>query len=706
MRICSWKSQCSCCLAALLASVSVVARADDEIQWQKVGLAGQGGEIQQPSVEWKPLADIDARAYINEPAVDWKTLSEDQINEAINKPVIWYPAPDSDVKDGELQGKSDGASGASLRPPTSFSEAQELLALLKQPSPLLYQASQYPTAFQLASDDVKIGANFRAYFPPASIIPNSSTSIYAGWSINVGLTDTTELGIAFNRVDSSAPGKQGPFFVDSATGLGFAEDNIYTLQIQQQLWKNQSQTQAFGAVASVAFGTRASNFNGDVYTNNQPVPALQLPFSYRPSTSWQLTFSPTAVFFSQDSALFLHTAPIENPGSFGTLAGLSANVSYRVNQRVTLWSDTFFPVVGNNSINRTTGKPSKDIIYNAGLRYFVNPSLGLDLYASNSQGTMGPIGFTANPDLTAIGTNLVFLFDVAGNGNYADTFKQSGRITPLLQAGFGLYGGGVAPTGTLIGNGAFGNQGFNGLVGFGFVNDLDLSIYLGYASGVIDESEQGIAGRIRLLDQYQGDFLTANLVATIGKTNQPFINYFNDNANLFRERGLQKTIPFIWDLDSLDTYQLWIITASLPLIYQFSPKAVNSSSLWIAPSAGLAQRIGGLQLLGINFGGAWAVSKELSLIAELGANFGNRGNAFESNILTYALPWSVGLRWNPMGLFGEKIEAGKAYPHIYAYLTNRVGQTPWLSMRVRADNELAVSIGITIPWRIQALSNR
>lgn len=705
MRLSSWKSQCSCFAAVLLAGVSVAARADDRIQWQKVVEAGQDAQIHPPSVDWKPLEDIDAKAYQSEPAVEWKPLSDDQARDVINKPVIWNPAQDSDVKGGTLQGESDGESGAALRPPTSFSEAQELLALLKLPSPLLYQASQYPTAFQLAQDDVKIGANFRSYFPPKSIIPNSSTSIYAGWSINFGLTDTTELGVAFNRVDSSGPGKQGPFFVDSATGLGFAEDNIYTLQIQQQLWKNQSQTQAFGAVVSVAFGTRASNFNGDVYTSDEPVPSLQLPFSFRPSKAWQLTFSPTVVFFSQDSALFLHTAPIEDPGSFGTLAGLSANVSYKVNQRITLWSDTFFPVAGNNSINRTTGKPSKEIIYNAGLRYFVNPSLGLDLYASNAQGSMGPIGFTANPDLTAIGTNLVFLFDVAGNGNYDETFKRPSTITPLLQAGFGLYGGGVAPTRTLIGDGALGGQGFNGLIGFGFVNDLDLSLYLGYASGVIDESEQGIAGRIRLLDQYQGDFLTANLVATIGKTNQPFVNYYNDNANQFRNQGLQKTIPLIWDIDSIETGQLWIVTASLPLIYQFSPKAVNSSSLWIAPSAGLAQRIGGLQLLGINFGGSWAVTKELSLIAELGANFGNRGNAFNGNNLTYLLPWSVGLRWNPMGLFGKKIEAGRSYPQIYAYLTNRVGQTPWLSMRVRADNEPAVTIGITIPWGIKALSN-
>lgn len=704
MRICSWKSQCSCCVAALLASLSLAVRADDEIQWQKVGEAGQGAEIHQPSVEWKPLTNIDTRAYLSEPAVDWKPLSDDQIRDALSKPVIWNPAPDSDVNDGIMQGESDGASGPTLRPPTSFAEAQELLKTLKLPSPLLYQMSQYPTAFQLRTDDVKIGANFRSYFPPASIIPNSSTSVFAGWSINFGLTDTTELGLAFNRVDSSAPGKQGPFFVDAATGTS-AEDNIYTFQFQQQLWKNRSETQAFGAIASVAFGTRASNFNGDIYTSDEPVPALQLPFSIRPGPDWQFTFSPTVVFFSQDSALFLHTAPIANPGSFGTLAGLGTNVSYRVSKRVTLWSDVFFPLVGNNSINRTTGKSSKDIIYNAGLRYFVNPSLGLDLYASNAQGTMGPIGFMANPDLTAVGTNLVFLFDLAGNESYAETFKRSATATPLFNAGFGLYGGGVAPARTVIADANYGSLGFNGFIGFGFVNDLDLSLYLGYASGVIDESEQGIAGRIRLLDQYQGDPLTANLVATIGKTNQPFVNYYNDNAAQFGQQGLQKSVPFFWDLDSIDTGQLWILTASLPFIYQFSPKSVNSSSVWITPSAGLAQRIDGLQLLGVNVGGAWAVSKQLSLIAEVGANFGNRGNAFSGNTLTNLLPWSVGLRWNPIGLFGKKIEVGNSYPQIYAYLTNRVGQTPWLSMRVRADNELGIAIGITIPWRIPSASN-
>ncbi len=594
--------------------------------------------------------------------------------------------------------------------PTSFAEAQELLKTLMLPSPLLTQGFQYSTAFQLPADVVKIGTNFRTYFPSTSIIPNSSTSVYAGWTFNFGITDTTELGIAFNRVDSSMPGKQGPFLADVTDGKNpAANDNVYTVQLQQQLWSNRSKTQALGAIVSAVFGTRSSTFRssgdsnlkGESYTNNQVVPSLQLPFSVLAGSAWQFTLSPTAVFFPQDSALFLHTAPIENPGSFGTLAGLSSNISYRVNQRITLWSDTFLPLAGNNSINRSTGKPSKEFIFNAGLRYFVNPSLGLDLYASNSQGTMGPIGFLANPNQVAIGTNLVFLFSPTSSTSYAETFRQSANITPLFKTGFGLYEGGVAPPRTIIADAAYGNQGFNGLIGYSYVNDLDLSLYLAYTSGVIDESEQGLAGRIRLLDQYQGDPFTANLVATIGKTNQPFLNYLNNNANQFRESGLSKTIPFYADLDSLQTGQLWVTTASIPLIYQFSPKAVNSSALWITPIAGFVQRLTGLPLLGVNIGGAWAATKELSLIAELGANFGNRDNSFSGNFLTSELPWSVGLRWNPMGLLGEKIEAGNSYPLIYAYLTNRVGQTPWLSTRVRANNEPALGIGITIPWGIQ-----
>lgn len=628
-------------------------------------------------------------------ALQWQQDPSVPADATLGRMLIWEPVGETDPNDDAVVSPKPPA-----QPPNSVEEAQRLLQSLRLPSPLLQQGFQMPSAFQLLEGDFILSANFRSYFPPDTIVPNSSTSVFAGWTIHFGLTESTELGFSFHRVDSSFPGKQGPFFPTLGDGTS-AGDNGYTLQVQQQFWRNDDSTQAFGAVLSAAFGERRINFNGDIQKNNDIVPALQLPFSFLPTKIWQITLAPTVAFFSNKSALFLQTAPIADPGSFGTTAGLGGSTTIKLSDRITLWADAFAPFAGANSINRSSGKPDREIIYNAGLRYFVNPRLALDLYASNSEGTLAPLALTANPGLNAIGTNLVFMPDLTGSERYADNFTNNESVTPALPAGFGLYSGGMAPARTVVLDVSAGGQGFNGTLTYGFVNDLDLSLYLGYASGSVDESEQGIAGRVRLLDQYHGAAFTATLVGTIGKTNQPFLNYFNNNRQEFANSGQSKTIPLFSDVDSLETGQLWVLTASLPLQYQFNPGAANSSSIWVAPILGFVQRLDGFPLAGANFGASWAISDELSLIGELGFNAGNRGNGFSGDSLTNLLPWNIGFRWNPARLFGYLIEPGKSYPQIYAYLTNRVGQTPWLQMRVRDQNDLALGLGISFPLRLK-----
>ena len=49
----------------------------------------------------------------------------------------------------------------------------------------------------------------------------------------------------------------------------------------------------------------------------------------------------------------------------------------------------------------------------------------------------------------------------------------------------------------------------------------------------------------------------------------------------------------------------------------------------------------------------------------------------------------MGLRWQP--LLGEKT------PQLEAYLTNRVGSSPFETLRVRADNDLAIGVGLVLP---------
>jgi hypothetical protein len=57
----------------------------------------------------------------------------------------------------------------------------------------------------------------------------------------------------------------------------------------------------------------------------------------------------------------------------------------------------------------------------------------------------------------------------------------------------------------------------------------------------------------------------------------------------------------------------------------------------------------------------------------------------------------VGLRWRPASILGISETSVISDLQLEAYVTNRVGSTPFESLRVRADNETAVGVGLILP---------
>jgi hypothetical protein len=564
-------------------------------------------------------------------------------------------------------------------------------------SPVAHFSPTQPTGEYLGQGEVSFNVYNRLFFPPDYIESptfDSDTGAYPNLGLSWGITDNLQLSFEFHQIDSGTPGRQGEFEATRNPG-----DDDYALEIKQKLWENPTQTLNLSGVLSLSWGDRDFRFTRAKQTfernNSSIVPVLQFPFTASVGDRWRFTVSPTVAFFDDESAVFYHRLPIDDPGSFGTTFGFAGAISFQVTPQFVLWGDVFFPLVGNNSISRESGKPDTAIGFNAGLRYLINPRLAFDIFASNTQGNKGPLALTADRDLLAVGAGVVFMPDFIGaNRRHAASFgKLESEESPLTTDGLGFLDGGTLNGGQFQFLLQAGVPGISTALRYGFLKDFEGGIYLDYTFGDVDESEQGFSAKIRFLNQTEGAPLTASLAFTLSQTNKTFINFFKNDRDEFRERGLEKNVPLLFNQDSLDNGQLNIVTVSLPLNYQFD----NGIALWLTPTWGYVQRMG-TEIAGVNAGGAFPISRDVSLIGEIGANFVGDGNAFIGDSRDNAIPWTFAVRWDPSSFLGFDHDKIRDRPFIDLFLTNRVGSSPWHQLRVRDQDRLAIGVGLSIPF--------
>lgn len=562
-------------------------------------------------------------------------------------------------------------------------------------SPLANQQFQQPTAIHLPKGIVALSLYNRLFFLPGTEAASGSAA-YPNFGVTWGVTDSTELDLTLQVVDTGTPDRLGP--VDLVRRVN---NRDLTLSVKQRLWENSDETFAFSGSFSLAVPLTNRTFEFIVdgvsqgqQENNSLIPALQFPLTATVNDRWQFTLSPTIAFFPDSNAVFIPRSLLANPGSFGTTFGLSGAISYQVHPRITLWGDAFVPFTGNNSFNRDTGLPAKSIAYNAGLRYFLNPSLGLDIFASNTFGSKGPLALTADRDLTALGLRVISLPSLfSSNRRIADSFSrdQDGQDSPNTIDGLAFFDGGTVPSQRFLFHLQGGGQGIQTALRYGIVKDFELFTYLDYIFGEVDESEQGFGAKLRLLNQDEAAPLTASAAVTVGLTNNIFDNFDNNNRNGLFRQGAPKDFPLIFRTDSPEGRR-FVVTLSLPLHY----KVNDQLAFWLTPIAGFVQR-DGLELGGFNIGGSVEVIQDLSLVGELGANFLGEGNAFIGNTLADRIPWSVAVRWNPRSLIGGD-ESNPNQPNVEFFVTNRVGSSTWHQLRVRDQNEITIGAGISIPF--------
>lgn len=566
----------------------------------------------------------------------------------------------------------------------------------KKKSPLSTRHPVLTTAEQLSQGEVLVNLRYRQSFISGDAADTGLTG-QPTLGITWGVTDSLELTLDAQTVDNSGPGKQGSFDVKRInaddTSPNFFQE--ITFQGKQRIWENQSRNQALSGVIAFSTGLQGRPYRftdsttgaiADQGRNSGLVTSIEIPLTISPSDRLQLTVSPKIAFLPDSHALYFSNPPVANPGSFGTTFGVAGGLTYRILPRLLVWGDAFVPFTGNNSINRETGLPARSVAFNAGLRYLVNPRLATDIFVSNTLGNTGAMSVVSDRAYTSLGLGVTFLPGVTGaNRSYAQSFGTTQEPPPSSFAGFAFLDGGTVASNQAVLNLAGGSQGILTSLRYGILDDLEFGIFLDYVSGIIDESALGFSGKIRFLHQADGDPFTLSGVATLARSNNVLVNLINDNRNEFEQRGLDKGgFAFSNESDG----ELFIITLSAPFHYQFT----SGSALWFTPTLGYIQR-NGLQIAGFNLGGSLALSRDLDAIAEAGINFTSEGNAFTGDSLENAIPWTVGLRWQPSDLFG----ISENTPQLEAYLTNRVGSSPFETLRVRADNDLAIGVGLVLP---------
>ncbi len=562
-------------------------------------------------------------------------------------------------------------------------------------TPLSQQFPTQATAKHLERGEVTINLDTRTFFFPDLVrgaVDNEDSAVNFNTGFSWGITDELQLTLQFQHVDSSSPVKQGDFISERT------EDNEAAIELKYNFWNNRLD-KSLSSVFSASWGTRGFMFTRDgeeTEINNRDIfVSLAVPFTTDVGDRWQFNVSPTMAFFKDESAVFYRRLPEDDDSSFGTVFGLGGGVTFKINSRLFAFSDVFLPLTGNNSINRDSGEPDKAIAYNAGLRFLTNPRLALDLYATNTFASYAPLSLTADRDFMGLGANVVFMPDaVVANRKYRQDLNNQADTNFFTTDGLAFFDGGTVPSGEFLFHLQNSSQGVLTALRYGILKDFEGGIFLDSVTGEVDESEQGISGKVRLLNQAETSPFTLSAAATASLTNEPFINFIRNNADTFEAEDLDKTIPiFTPGGDDGDRGKLLILTLSLPMQYEIN----SDTAVWFTPILGYAQRQG-LEIGGFNLGGSLNLSQEVSTIIEIGANLKGEGNSLVDGQRANKIPWTVGVEWLPLSLFGKQASNNNSDPNLKLYFTNRVGSSTWHQLRVRENSNAAVGVDLAIPF--------
>jgi hypothetical protein len=381
---------------------------------------------------------------------------------------------------------------------------------LKQDAPSIPTPLQKPpirlfnleTANQLSAGEFNTALGVVFFFKD-QIGQGTGLQVFNG-SVDAGLTDSLQLGIA------------AAFFDDdlgrTISGLRYKfRYAAIAPNAKYQIFQNESLSlSAAGSVEFLSFKNGPDPF----YHGAQPtidantiVGTIQFPLTYNVfNRDLQVHLTPGVAVFPSS---------LSNLPFYGTIFNLGAGVSWKAMDRLSLFADVSAPIAGNNAVSSNNGSYFKKLVYSAGLRYLVNPAVGLDVYATNALGTTPATRFLAflpDGDQVALSTTLNYAF---GKGSsYAPSFRPGKRVQlskrdkQLLLDGLTLTTAATLEPGTIAlrAGGIKSELGFN--IAYGLTNDVQLEVFGEHVRNIPNRSDAfrlGGAAKLRFLDQAQGD---------------------------------------------------------------------------------------------------------------------------------------------------------------------------------------------------------
>ncbi len=534
------------------------------------------------------------------------------------------------------------------------SESARLLGLQAQGVPQR-QKSQTPlqlapsklfnleTANQQPAGTVSISTGVRFFFTD-QVGFSTGLQVYNA-AIDGGVTDRLQLGLATTLFDDRLPRALSGQSVDLQF-LSIAPNFKYQLIKDSNLSLGLS-----GSLELLQILTTPGLLNPtpETITGNHLAGTLQVPLSYALNPELQVHFTPGVAFYPET----INATPF-----FGTILNLGAGLSWQPLEQVNLFADLNLPLSGGNAISSQDSSIFRQLVWSAGLRYLVNPDVGLDLYATNAFGTTPAtrfLSFVPDGDQTAIGVNLNYTPDF-GQG-YASSFRKSPLVqldqqdAALLLDGLTLTSADTLLPGMLRLRGGLGaGDGLN--IAYGLTNDFQVEL-IGeqlregkdlnsdtYGPGL----KLGPAVKLRFLDQVQGDPFSLGLKVALG-------------------------------LDLISDDRIGLFSAELPFLYRLAPQVALSFN----PKAAfvLERSVVGAGL-GVNYG----LSKDLQLIGEF------------TPLFTGQTPvWSVGARY-----FNSALGLG-----VDVYGSNAIGQYTLGGLVAQSDN--GTSVGFNLHWLLGGGTN-
>jgi hypothetical protein len=400
---------------------------------------------------------------------------------------------------------------------------------------------------------------------------------------------------------------------------------------------------------------------------------------------WRGAIGSFAAHFPDDNAMYVRRLSRDSTYTFGTTIGPRAELTLAIAPALSMWGSVIAPLTGNNTIARKSGLPTRTLAYNAGATLHVNRALDLDLFVSNALGNSGPLALVADREYRALGTSAVFRpwpRDGASAGPVdadfdADaSFGRAPSFTGVRAA--------RRPPHTAIFSATGGAQGTLASLDVTPVDGLVLSAYVDNVSGTKDEGELGVSARARLFTQSFDMPATLGITITGARTNNVMVNLLASRADEFRRLGLEKS-GFDFGSENEAEGKVYVVTASMLAERTFA----EVLTLWTGPSLAVAQRRG-VQVAGVATGASGRLSSNWWMVAESGVEVGEKGNMLTDSSRVRRLSWLFGLIRQP--------ESEARLPLGFrVFATNRVGDSPFHALRVRANGNIAFGAGIHLP---------